>query len=755
MVTIKDVAKQAGVSIATVSCALSGKKNVSHKARIRIMEAIEKLNYVPNESARKLRMHTSRDIGVLLTSIDDTYHSEIFKGITSVIQGNNFSVNIGFSNNQPKVEIEILNDFVSRNFAGIILISCMSNDTQYFEKLLSHRIPVVFIERRPLNPDINFVGITNKKTMSYLTEQLYSQGYRDISLYCGSPGMSSESDCVGAFREFCQKKKVRAEDHINYTNMSKEDAFRVALVKLYDNPKPEAIIATSGNIAQGIQESAKVLGLSLEGSIIIAFSEETWMDTQYRSALGTSRPAFKLGAAGASLLLRHINEELPHESILLDDNCIKTGLSIPPFQPQEEPVEKGDIQELSLLMEDSPFTQAVKILSRKFRNDYGIALNIETESQSRLPERIIEDALSKDPRFDVYMFDMPWLNFLVQNNFLEDLTDFITEDRNFFNSILRENLKDSLYQNRYYSVPFIGGAQILFYRNDLFEDPLIGKDFYTKHGYKLQPPRTWAEFNAVASFFTREHNPNSPVEYGTSCPGIIAEEFCPEIYNRIWGFNGTMFSNKTLPCFNTENNRRAFKNLIELQPCTSRPILETSINNTLEDFSTGKTAMLVTYTSYASQIMNAINQQIYGKLGFTFVPRRTSIAVGWNLGLNIFSKKKDIALQFFKWLYRKDLNYYLTILDGQSTSVYPYENNELLKLYPWMQITLDNFKYARKRVAGSKKNFLTIPWNKIEDIIYFNTKRMFDRVPVEQCLSDIDYSLTQLMAVYGHFRRGN
>jgi multiple sugar transport system substrate-binding protein len=153
--------------------------------------------------------------------------------------------------------------------------------------------------------------------------------------------------------------------------------------------------------------------------------------------------------------------------------------------------------------------------------------------------------------------------------------------------------------------------------------------------------------------------------------------------------------------------------------------------------------------------MNAINQQIYGKLGFTFVPRRTPVSVGWNLGLNIFSKKKDSALQFFKWLYRKDLNYYLTILDGQSTSVYPYENNELLKLYPWMQITLDNFKYARKRVAGSKKNFLTIPWNKIEDIIYFNTKRMFAGTPVEQCLSDIDYSLAQLMTVYGHFRKSS
>jgi multiple sugar transport system substrate-binding protein len=694
---------------------------------------------------------------VLLTSIDDTYHSEIFKGITSVIQGNNFSVNIGFSNNQPKVEIEILNDFISRNFAGIILISCMSGDTRYFKKLLSHRVPVVFIERRPLNPDINFVGITNKKTMSYLTEQLYVQGYRDISLYCGSPGMSSESDCVEAFREFCRKRNVRAEAHLNYTTMSKEDAFRVALAQLHDNPKPEAIIATSGNIAQGILESAKVLSLSLEGTAVIAFAEETWMDTQYRSTVGTSRPAFKLGSAGASLLLRHINEALPPESILLDDNCIKTGLAIPSRphreQTREEPEEEEQV--LRLLMLDSPFTQALKILSRKFRNDYGIALHIETETQNKLPERILEDALLKEPRFDVYMFDIPWLNFLVQNNVLEDLTDFITGDSNFFNSILRENLDNSLYQKKYYSIPFIGGAQILFYRNDLFLDPLIGKNFYTLHGYKLQPPRTWTEFNTVAAFFTREYNPASPVEYGSSCPGIMAEEICPEIYNRIWGCNGTMFSNKTIPHFNTDNNRMAFKNFLELEHYTSRPILSTSINDTLEDFSTGKTAMLVTYTSFASRIMNAINQQIYGKLGFTFVPHRTPISVGWNLGLNLFSKKKDMALQFFKWLYRKDLNYYLTILDGQSTSVYPYENNELLKLYPWMQITLDNFKYARKRVAGSKKNFLTIPWNKIEDIIYFNTKRMFADIPVEQCLSDIDYSLTQLMTVYGHFRKNS
>ncbi|MCL2472083.1 MAG: LacI family DNA-binding transcriptional regulator, partial [Treponema sp.] len=70
MSTIRDVASEAGVSIATVSCTLSGKKNVSHKTRLKVISAIEKTGYIPNENARRLRLHTSRDIGILLTSID-------------------------------------------------------------------------------------------------------------------------------------------------------------------------------------------------------------------------------------------------------------------------------------------------------------------------------------------------------------------------------------------------------------------------------------------------------------------------------------------------------------------------------------------------------------------------------------------------------------------------------------------------------------------------------------------------------------
>ncbi|MDR1902999.1 MAG: extracellular solute-binding protein [Treponema sp.] len=756
MVTIKDVAKLAGVSIATVSCALSGKKNVSHSTRVKIMAAIEKLNYIPNESARRLKIHTSRDIGVLLTSIDDLYHSEIFKGITAVIQKNQYFAIIGFSNNQPKTEIEIINDFISRNFAGILLISCLANDSSYIKKLLACKIPIVFIERQPRTGNINFAGISNGKTITYLVEELNKKDYRRILLFCGNPEISSESDSADAFRKICADRNLAVR--LCYTNMTEEDAFRVALAELYSNPNPDAVIATSGNIARGIMEGAGVLGISLSDSLVIVFSEETWMDTRYLpKVLHTSRPAFSLGTGAAELLIRTINgASEKSETLILDDNILKSGITIPRRRRESRNIRTRKTPELRLLLLDSSFAvDPIKILARKFRNDCGISLVLETVIQDKLLEHIIEDAQSYKPRYDVYMFDIPWLSYLVQNNFLEDLTGLVTGDRLFFNSVTPETMENSRYRDRYYSVPFAGGAQIMFYRSDLFDDPIISRDYYNEYKTKLRPPKTWSEYNMAARFFTRSFNKASPVEFGTSCPGTIPEELCPEIYSRIWGFGGRYFTGKGLPLFNTENCRLAFDNLLDLQNYTPSPVFSTAIPDVVRDFYTGKTAMIITFTEFAPKIMDAINGDIFGKLGLSFIPGRCPISIGWNFGINSLSRNKDRAWQFFKWLYRKDVSYYLTILNGQSSSIHSYENNNLLKLYPWMRITLDNYQYVRKRAGGNKKNSIIVPWNKIEDIIFHNTKLMFEGEAMERCLKAMDTGITDLMTVYGHFRGNN
>ena len=96
MATLKDVAKDAGVSVATVSCCLSGSKPVRPETKMRIMDSIEKLKYIPNSSARNLKSSVSHTIGVVLTDIDNLYHAEIFKGISAFFQNENYNVSVAF-----------------------------------------------------------------------------------------------------------------------------------------------------------------------------------------------------------------------------------------------------------------------------------------------------------------------------------------------------------------------------------------------------------------------------------------------------------------------------------------------------------------------------------------------------------------------------------------------------------------------------------------------------------------------------------
>jgi hypothetical protein len=72
-----------------------------------------------------------------------------------------------------------------------------------------------------------------------------------------------------------------------------------------------------------------------------------------------------------------------------------------------------------------------------------------------------------------------------------------------------------------------------------------------------------------------------------------------------------------------------------------------------------------------------------------------------------------------------------------------------------MRITIENFKFARNRLTSHRKNSIVIPWNKIEAIIYLNTKRMFSGESPEACLKAMDDEITGLMSVYGHFRGNN
>jgi len=760
MATLKDVAKDAGVSIATVSCCLSGKKPVKAETKMRIMDSIEKLKYIPNISARNLKADASNQIGIVLSDIDNLYQAEIFKGISSCLQPLNYNVSVAYSGNAPDIECGIIDNFISQNVAGLLVITCQPQNSEFFRgRILDYNIPVVFIDRKPENIFVNYAGFQNYETTYHITQSLFERGYRNIGLVCGPFHFSSERECIDGYRDAFLHNRTNLDRKLFCTtNMSKEDAFKAVLTSI-SKYQPDAIITTSENIAAGTIEALSTKGLKIpENVALITFSEESW-NKGYRlpGVIYTSRSAFHLGSSAAQLLIRNINAPALFEPniILSEDSIAKMVLPLKnatrPALHTQQVMNKA--KTLKVLMVDLATSHSIQLLSDAFMKESGIKLDFEFLPQNKILSKILDTIDNPKEIFDMYMYDIPWLSYMIQNSLLADISDFILRS-NFNRSLLfEENLKNCRHEDGYYGMPIIGGSQIMFYRKDLFEKREIIKDFKKNFQLSLRPPKTWTEFNGISRFFTREYNPQSLTAFGTSFAGITDEELAPEILIRLWAYGGALWDSYNRPCLNTPQNAKAFESILETLHYTENAPFETSINHTVDDFCNGKTAMLITYTEYAAKISQSIHNNIIGHVGYELIPGKRPASIGWNLGLNPTSPHADLAYRYFNWLCQKDTSFYITILDGQSTAIAPYHSQELLKLYPWLAITEKSFHYTQRRNGPLKKNALIIPQNQIEQILC-NVLRniLIDNLSIADALTGNQDEMKRLFAAYGYPR---
>ena len=759
MATLKDVAKDAKVSIATVSCCLSGAKPVKEETRLRVMESIEKLKYIPNSSARNLRATSLKKIGVVLTDIDDLYHAEVFKGISGYLQNHGFTISVAFSNNQADVECEKIDEFVSQNVSGLIIITCQPENTEFFKhRITNYQIPTVFVERLPLAMDVNFVGFDNAKATQFLVEQLLKKGYQRTALITGYPNYSSESDCMQAYTKTLKSAGQSLNNHlICNTSMSKEDAFKVSLTSLCAH-SPQAIITTSETIAYGVLEGFHTHGQTVpKDFLLFTFSQENWNhSSKIPGVIHTGRTAYTLGNAAAKLLIKNITAPhlLPTQALIFTDTIINMPINLPSpasLQTKTDPTPNDFSDTLRLLVTDLATSHSAELLADLFTQHTGIKLEFTYASHQNILKEIIADVARGKNRFDIYMYDVPWLPYLVQNSLVADISSYINGEQFDHSALFAENLDNCRYKDNYYGIPMIGGSQIMFYRQDLFQRTDILKRFREHSLLSLRPPRTWIEFNKIAEFFTRKYNPNSPTLFGTSFSGIVEEELAPEILVRLWAAGGSIWDEYNRVCLNTTKNALAFELILETLNYVEKSPAEVSIANTIEDFCNGKTAMLITYTEYAGQISKAMQENTIGQVGYAALPGRTPVSIGWNLGLNLFTDKSELAYQYFSWLSRHDTSYYMTILDGQSPVVAPYHSQELLKLYPWLAFTEQSFSFCRKRTGPHSRNALIIPPNKIESILCkILLKILDDGLSISNALEWGHMEMTILFKYYGY-----
>lgn len=321
MTTLKDIAKATGFSLSTVSYVLNGKKKVKPETYACIMEAVEKLNYRPNQLARSLKMKHSCSIGVIVPDISNEFFPEILKGIDQIAHEKGYNIFLCNTNNDSALEQESVNMLLSKDIDGIIFIGTANSQILQRSDIT---IPIVLVDRKIGN---TYTSITSDNYLGgYMaTEYLIQCGHRNIMLLGGSPTIPNFFERIRGYMDALSDNGIPyTEDCVIICDCSISGGYDAAKELLGRNFDVEAVFAANDLIALGAMRGFRDNGLRVPEDIALVGFDDIAFASHAIPALSTiSQPKFDMGKIAAEKLFAQIfDDEKAVEHIVLNPTLV-------------------------------------------------------------------------------------------------------------------------------------------------------------------------------------------------------------------------------------------------------------------------------------------------------------------------------------------------------------------------------------------------------------------------------------------------
>ena len=312
-VTIQDVAKEAGVSITTVSRVMNKNYPVAEKTRIKVEEAIDKLEFKPNLLARGLIQNSTKTIGILTPSLENLFFSEVIKGIDSFIGAKGYTTFLCNTEGEPDREREIIDSLTNRQVDGIILIDPRKDNilSGYFEKL-AQDVPVLLINGHSTGVQCNYVLNDAEAGVLEALKYFEEQGISRIAFLRGKKSYSYDIKEV-VYSRFMNEKhldeqvvRIRDGNDAHTVEQAKE-----AVMELLEGPdRPGAILACNDWMAVGALNAAKTLKLNVPEDFRIIGFDNTIISQITEPKLSTvDQQMTRLGELSAKRIYKMMTKE--------------------------------------------------------------------------------------------------------------------------------------------------------------------------------------------------------------------------------------------------------------------------------------------------------------------------------------------------------------------------------------------------------------------------------------------------------------
>lgn len=310
--TIKDISREAKVSIATVSKVLNGDySKVSESTKNRVLEIAKRLNYRPNLLARSLVSRKSHLLGLVVPDISNPYYADMCRGMADEAKRHGYTTLISNTDRQVQSEKAALRTMVEYSVAGVVLVGIFRHVHEYIEMLKRYRMPYMLVEY--YEPGMLNCVYTNDYQGSFdAVSHLLERGHRHIGYISGFPEPGHPNDHrLRGYRDAMEQAGQKYDPYlVENGHFNIETGYNKAGILLQRNKAITALACGNDLIALGAFRALREVGLRIPQDVSLLGFDDVYLSTTMEPRLTTVRqPAYELGIAAVSNILKQVEAE--------------------------------------------------------------------------------------------------------------------------------------------------------------------------------------------------------------------------------------------------------------------------------------------------------------------------------------------------------------------------------------------------------------------------------------------------------------
>ncbi|MBS4177857.1 LacI family DNA-binding transcriptional regulator [Lederbergia citrea] len=309
MVTLKDVAKRAGVSVSTASYSINGSSLITKDTKEKVLTAAKEIGYRPNGLAKNLKEQKTNIIGLFLSGFTGPFFNDMVEGIQDIVMKNNYELVVCATSDTHRLLVE-------RYVDGAIILNYHMED-ELLASLANERLPCVVLDRELQNPYIKSVLLPNEEGSIIAVRYLLEKGHKRFGYIAGSEESYDGETRLQGFRNelyhqgvvFSDQDLIRAD----FTEISGYEEMRRYLSES-DGNLPTAIVCANDEMALGAIKAIQEKNLKVPEEIAVVGFDDIYMSHFFNPSLTTIRvPRKEWGIAAAQTLFKMLEQKFDFE----------------------------------------------------------------------------------------------------------------------------------------------------------------------------------------------------------------------------------------------------------------------------------------------------------------------------------------------------------------------------------------------------------------------------------------------------------